>query len=183
MYSQTENPPLTVWRKNRPSSRCSDSAKFARHRARAWGLSRFAYPADSFSLATPRGLAIFSLLVAKIYHLRRTATLALRQRKAALLRQAGLPPDLLRASFVERFTTCGKPNCVCAAGQKHGPFYYLTANLGVGQIRKSLLKTPAQQQAVQRGVAGYQAHWERLEELSQINLELLRRGEPLAARP
>ena len=49
----------------------------------------------------------------------------------------------------------------------------------MGQIRKVLLKTPAQQQAVQGGVAGYQAHWERLEELSQINLELLRRGEPL----
>jgi hypothetical protein len=28
-------------------------------------------------------------------------------------------------------------------------------------------------------VAGYQSHWERLEELSQINLELLRRGEPI----
>ena len=128
-------------------------------------------------------MVIFALYVAKIYHFRRTSTLALRRRKVALLRQAGLPPDLLRASFVERFTTCGKPNCVCATGQKHGPFYYLTANLGVGQIRKSLLKTPAQQQTVQRGVAGYQAHWERLEELSQINLELLRRGEPLAARP
>jgi hypothetical protein len=113
--------------------------------------------------------------------LRRTSTLALRRRKTALLRQAGLPPDLLRASFVERFTTCGKANCVCATGQKHGPFYYLTANLGVGQVRKSLLKTAAQQQTAQHGVAGYQAHWERLEELSQINLELLRRGEPLAA--
>ena len=121
--------------------------------------------------------------MAKIYPLRRTSTLALRQRKAALGRQSGLPPDLLRASFSERFTTCGKPNCVCVSGQKHGPFYYLTANLGVGQIRKSLLKTPAQQQAVQRGVRAYQAHWERLEELSQINLELLRRGEPLAPRP
>jgi hypothetical protein len=76
-------------------------------------------------------------------------------------------------------TPCGKPNCACARGQKHGPFYYLVANLGVGRILKSLLKTPAQQQTVQRGVAGYQAHWERLEELSQINLELLRRGEPL----
>jgi hypothetical protein len=117
--------------------------------------------------------------VAKIYLLRRTSTLALRQRKAALLRQGVLPPNLLRASFVERFTTCGKPNCACARGAKHGPFFYLTANLGVGQIRKFLLKTPAQQQAVQRGVASYQAHWERLEELSQINLELGRRGEPL----
>jgi hypothetical protein len=135
-------------------------------------------------LALPPASAIFALDVAKIYQFRRTSTLALRQRKAALLRQASLPPDLLRASFVERFTACGKANCACAHGQKHGPFYYLTANLGVGQIRKSLLKTPAQQQAVQHGVAGYQAHWERLEELSQINLELLRRGEPLAvARP
>jgi len=135
-------------------------------------------------LALPLASAIFALDVAKIYQFRRTSTLALRRRKAALLRQASLPPDLLRVSFVERFTACGKANCACAHGQKHGPFYYLTANLGVGQIRKSLLKTPAQQQAVQHGVAGYQAHWERLEELSQINLELLRRGEPLAvARP
>lgn len=119
--------------------------------------------------------------MAKIYQLRRTSTLALRQRKAALLRQGGLPPDLLRASFVERFTTCGKPNCACVHGRKHGPFYYLTANLGVGRIVKSLLKTPAQQQVARQAVAGYQAHWDRLEELSQINLELLRRGEPLAA--
>lgn len=125
------------------------------------------------------GFTIFSTSVAKIYHLRRTSTLALRRRKTALLRQARLPDDLLRASFVERFTTCGKPNCACARGPRHGPFYYLTANLGGGRILKSLLKTPAQQQAVQQGVAGYQAHWERLEELSQINLELLRRGEPL----
>ncbi len=159
----------------------SDSAKFERSLGGAGVWGRFAFSADSFSLAKLPASAIFALAVAKIYHFRRTSTLALRQRKAALLCQAGLPPDLLRASFVERFTTCGKSNCACAAGQKHGPFYYLTANLGVGQIRKSLLKTPAQQQAVRRGVAGYQAHWERLEELSQINLELLRRGEPLAA--
>jgi len=119
--------------------------------------------------------------VAKICPLRRTPTptLALRQRKTALLRQAALPPNLLRASFVERFTTCGKPDCACARGPKHGPFYYLTANLAVGHIRKVLLKTPARQQAVQRAVASYQAHWERLEELSQLNLELWRRGEPL----
>ncbi len=117
--------------------------------------------------------------MAKIFSLRRTSTLALRQRKAALLRQLAVPADLLRASYVERFTTCGKPNCACARGSRHGPFYYLTANLGRGHITKLLLKTSDQQQAAQAGVAGYQTHWERLEELSQINTELLRRGEPL----
>jgi hypothetical protein len=119
--------------------------------------------------------------MAKIYRLRRTSTLALRQRKAALLRQLAVPPDLLRASYVERFTTCGKPGCCCAQGQRHGPFYYLTAGLSAGRVLKFLLKTATQQQRAQRGVAGYQAHWERLEELSQINAELLRRGEDLGA--
>ena len=127
-------------------------------------------------------MVILALPVAKIYKLRRTATLALRRRKSALLRLLGVPTDLLRASYVERFTTCGKPNCCCARGERHGPFYYLTANLGPGQVRKFLLKTPGEQAAAQQGVRGYQDHWERLEELSQINAELLRRGEPLAAR-
>jgi hypothetical protein len=122
---------------------------------------------------------IFASLMAKIHALRRKSTLALRQRKTSLLRQLHVPPDLLRASYVERFTTCGKPNCTCARGQKHGPFYYLVANLGGGRIVKSLLKTPSEREAVQLGVAGYQSHWERLEELSQINLELRRRGEPI----
>lgn len=118
--------------------------------------------------------------MAKIFHLRRTSTLALRQRKSALLRQLDVSPALIRASFVERFTTCGKPNCACATGAKHGPFYYLTAHLGPGNIRKILLKNPAQQGVVRDAVTAYQEHWERLEELSQINLELFRRDEPLA---
>ena len=121
--------------------------------------------------------------MAKIFKLRRTSTLALRQRKAALRRQLTVPPDLLRASYVERFTTCGKPNCACAQGQRHGPFYYLTSNLAPGQVLKFLLKDPAQQQAAQQGVRNYQTHWQRLEELSQINAELLRRGESLQGQP
>lgn len=36
------------------------------------------------------------------------------------------PADALRASYVQRFTTCGRPNCRCAAGDQHGPFYFLT---------------------------------------------------------
>ena len=117
--------------------------------------------------------------MAKIYKLRRTSTLALRQRKAALVRQLTVPPDFLRASYVERFTTCGKANCACARGQKHGPFYYLASGLGPERVLKFLLKTPAQQQHGQEGVVAYQRLWEGLEELSQINAELLRRGQAL----
>ena len=117
--------------------------------------------------------------MAKIFSFRRTSTLVLRRRKVALLQQLVVPPDLLRASYVERFTTCGKANCACAHGQKHGPFYYLTCNLAPGHILKFLLKDQEQQQSAEQGVLHYQAHWGGLEELSQINAELLRREERL----
>ena len=122
---------------------------------------------------------VLSYKLAKIYQFRRTSTLALRRRKAALLRQLVIPQDFLRASFVERFTTCGKSNCACAQGKKHGPFYYLVSGLKPGNVLKFLLKSASQQQYGRQGVAHYQEFWERLEELSQVNAELLRRNEPL----
>ena len=130
-------------------------------------------------LAKRELLDILRLITAKIFKLRRTSTLALRQRKAALLRQLSVPPDLLRGSYVERFTTCGKPNCRCAQGQRHGPFYYLVSNLATGHVLKFLLKDAIQQTRVQQAISHYQRHWDGLEELSQINAELLRRGESL----
>jgi hypothetical protein len=117
--------------------------------------------------------------LAKIFNLRRKPTLALRQRREWLLGSLKIPPDLLRASFVERFTTCGKPNCRCARGRRHGPFYYLSAGLQSGQVRKFLLKSSDQQALARQGVRAYQSLWDDLEELSQINGELLRRQEPL----
>lgn len=121
-----------------------------------------------------------SLYMARIYSLRRKSTLALRQRKEHLLSQLKVRPDLLRASFVERFSVCGKKNCRCRhGGDKHGPFYYLTQCLAVGAVAKFLLRTQQQQQQAKQGVAHYRNLQEQLEELSQINAELLRREDPL----
>ena len=55
--------------------------------------------------------------------------------------------------------------------------------LAVGKINKFLLKTPAQQQSARQGIERYRHCQDQLEELSQINAELLRRGEPLAPQP
>jgi hypothetical protein len=110
------------------------------------------------------------------------STLALRKRKGFLLAQLKILPDSLRASLVERFSTCGKPNCSCHhGGDKHGPFYYLTQCLAVGKMNKFLLKTPAQQQAAKAGIESYRQLQEQIEELSQINAELLRREESLGS--
>lgn len=118
--------------------------------------------------------------MARIFHLTRKSTLALRQRKAHLLQQLKVPGDLLRASVVERFSACGKARCHCHhGGAKHGPFYYLTQCLAVGKMNKFLLKGEVQQKAARQGVEHFRALQELLEELSQINTELLRREERL----
>ena len=65
------------------------------------------------------------------------------------------------------------------AGDKHGPFYFLTQCLAAGHINKFLLKTQSQQEAVGQGIEHYRQLQDQVEELSQINAELLRRGEPL----
>jgi len=118
--------------------------------------------------------------MAKVHRLRPKSTLALRRRKAALLTQLRPPPNALRASFVESFLTCGKPNCRCRRGHKHGPFFFLTQCLAPGQIQKLQLKTPEHQHWARAGVQAYNHFYDRLEELSQINAELLRRGERLS---
>jgi len=117
--------------------------------------------------------------MARIYELKRKSTLALRQHKKALLHRLRLPPEVLRASCVEQFLTCGKAACPCHQGRKHGPYYYLILCLAAGHIRKFLLKQPDQQQQARAGTLAYTRFMEGVEELSQINAELLRRGDPL----
>jgi hypothetical protein len=121
--------------------------------------------------------------MARIFELHRKSTLAMRQRKTALLHQLRLPPEVLRASCVEQFLTCGKRACPChqRRDRRHGPYYYLILCLGTGRIRKFLLKNASQQQQARTGTSAYSQFMEGVEELSQINAELLRRGDPLQA--
>ena len=114
--------------------------------------------------------------------LKRTPTLALRQRKAHLLRSFQLPPHLLHASLVERFLKCGKANCQChSGGPKHGPFFYLNRCFAKGKMQSLLLKSPDQISQARESLAAYAQALEVLDQLSQINRELLRRGEPLVS--
>ena len=111
-----------------------------------------------------------------------TPTLALRQRKARLLRSFHLPPEILHASLVERFMKCGKATCHCqSSGPKHGPFFYLNRCFAKGQMQSLLLKSPDQVEQARQSLAAYAQVQQLLDEISQINHELLRRGDPLVA--
>ena len=128
-------------------------------------------------LASTTVFSILTIYMARIHSLRRKSTLALRQRRIALLRQLAIPPQSIRASVVERFGTCGKPSCACHQGAKHGPYYYLTQCLAKGHVQKFLLKSTTQQQRARNATAAFNEFYDGLEELSQINTELLRRDE------
>jgi len=93
--------------------------------------------------------------LARIFELQRKSTLALRPRKATLLRQLRLPPEVLRASGVEPFLTCGKAACPChqSPERKHGPYCDLTLCLGMGRVRQCLGKAPEQQPQARFGTA------------------------------
>lgn len=108
------------------------------------------------------------------------STLALRHRKASLLRSFSLPAEILHASLLERFLKCGKKPCSCQTkGPKHGPFFYLNRSFAKGQFQSLLLKSQDQILQARQGLAAYARLVEVLDEICQINYELLRRGEPL----
>src|SRR5215467_11062993 len=106
--------------------------------------------------------------------LARLSELALRQRRQGLTQQ--LPPaeEILRGSLVERYVTCGNPNCKCAKGERHGPVWYLTVTLGPGKTTGGIV-APEKVEQVRGWVQNYQKVKEHLEKISDINRELLRR--------
>jgi len=115
--------------------------------------------------------------------IQRLSTLALRQRKARLLRSLKLPPHLIHASLLERFLTCGRPKYSCHQGHKHGPFFYLNRCLPKGRMSSLLLKSDRQITQARQAIQSYRQVLETLDQLSWINLELLRRDEPLSEQP
>ncbi len=134
-----------------------------------------------FLLAVGGVFSILLIYMSKM-ELSHTSTLALRQRKAHLLRSFDLPPEILHATLIERFMKCGKPKCHChTSGPKHGPFFYLNRCFAKGQMQSLLLKSPDQVEQARHSLAAYARVQEVLDQISQINHELLRRGEPLVA--
>lgn len=107
-------------------------------------------------------------------NLAKLSILALRQRRQGLTKL--LPPlgEILRGSLMERYLTCGNSDCKCARGERHGPIWYLSVTLD--QSHRTGSTVPADQvQQVRRWIENYHQIKERLEKISDINRELLRR--------
>jgi hypothetical protein len=106
--------------------------------------------------------------------LARISTLALQQRRRGLVER--LPPleKVVRGSLVERHPKCGKPGCKCARGERHPAVWYFTVTLAPGRTVATAV-APEQLAELRCWIANYRQLKQRLEEISTINRELLRR--------
>jgi hypothetical protein len=113
--------------------------------------------------------------------LSKLSDLALRNRRVGLTQV--LPPlgEVLRGSLMERYLTCGNPDCRCARGERHGPVWYLSVTLD--QSHRSGCTVPSDQiEQVRRWIENYRQVKENLEKISDINRELLRRQKEKARK-
>jgi hypothetical protein len=85
--------------------------------------------------------------------------------------------NILRGSIIERYKRCGKSGCKCAKGRGHGPKYYLSVSFP-GR-RPEMIYIPLDvKKNVESCLGNFQILRQQLEEVTRLNLELLKRKEP-----
>ena len=89
--------------------------------------------------------------------------------------------QVIRASLVKRYTVCGKPTCRCSKGRFHGPYYYLSITYPKGK-KEMVYVSVSQKKQVEDFIANYQRYKKKLEEISQMNIELIKGRKPLIKR-
>src|SRR3989442_979457 len=104
--------------------------------------------------------------------LSKLSLLALQKRREGLVKL--LPPVAETLSLIERYLTCGNPNCKCARGERHGPVWYQRVTLGPGRTTGTIVPVHLLEH-VRRWIDNYHKLKEHLEKISGINRELLRR--------
>lgn len=92
--------------------------------------------------------------------------------RAKLLAELGRLSRMLHGSWVERYSTCSRPNCRCHSGERHGPRHYLVVHENGRQRQKYIPKS--QVASAQQGVADYHRVCEIIDRITQINLKLMK---------
>jgi len=84
---------------------------------------------------------------------------------------------LLRGSLVDQGRRCGKAGCRCTRGEVHGPYLYLAVARGGPALSRLVYVPSALEDQVRSRVELTAAAEKALEEISAVNVELLRRRE------
>jgi hypothetical protein len=102
------------------------------------------------------------------------STSELKERKTQTLQSLPAMNHVIRGSLITRHIKCGKPNCHCATGTGHKSLYLSSFYRG----RTFMDYVPASWEAwVRQGLENHEGIQNLLSELTELNLELLRRRE------
>jgi hypothetical protein len=88
---------------------------------------------------------------------------------------AALSGKMLWGSLGEVYRRCGRANCHCAKGEKHGPVFYLTRNEG-GRTR-NIYVAPELHDEVAAGVIAYRRYRELGQQIAEANARDLGLGQ------
>ena len=94
-------------------------------------------------------------------------------RRAELLSELGGLGGIVRSALVRTRRKCGRPGCACGMGERHR-FCYLSRS-SCGSKNKIVYVKPSEEAAFESGVAAYRRMWAIVEELSAINIDIIKR--------
>ena len=103
-----------------------------------------------------------------------------RRRIRLLARRLGRRGALMRGSLAELYVRCGRKDCRCAEGDKHGPYLYVSVFQG-GRT-KSVYVPRHLEGEVRRWVENAQAVQRDIVEITRLNAALLRQARASGAR-
>ena len=94
--------------------------------------------------------------------------------RSALLQELSSLTLVLKGSFFQRFSTCSRPRCLCHEGKRHGPRSYVTMT---HKKRQKQFYIPKKQvHAVRQGIIQYRRLLDIVDQISTLNLRLIREG-------
>jgi hypothetical protein len=98
----------------------------------------------------------------KIKHLEKSRNVYIRK----LLK----PMPMIVGSLYEVYKACNKPNCCCAKGRKHGPFWALSISVAAKRRVKMVKKDDLT--AVRQKALSFQKYQQTLAKIRKINKEI-----------
>jgi hypothetical protein len=103
------------------------------------------------------------------------------QKRQCLLEQMMALQLLVQGSYLERFSSCSRPNCSCHKGRKHGPRSYLVVYEGKKQ--RQVYVPQAQREPIREGIRQHEELRAIVKEITRINLRLMRARALAASEP
>jgi hypothetical protein len=103
------------------------------------------------------------------------------QKRQVLLERLAALQLLVQGSYLERFSSCSRPNCSCHKGSKHGPRSYLVVYEGKKQ--RQVYVPQAQRKSIQEGIRQHEDLRVIVKEITRINVRLMRERALAASEP